>query len=89
MRDGLRILTRNNFAGQINPTRIFAGQCGAGWPALPPLDYIIQNTIMNYVIQNMEVAQEERMEVQEKTVSHLWSKTKQSNRIKTLTKAMG
>jgi len=37
MRGGLGILARNNFAGRANPSRIFAGQCGAGWPALPSL----------------------------------------------------
>jgi len=42
MRGGSGILARNNFAG--GPTRSAflrakrgVGQCGAGWPALPPL----------------------------------------------------
>jgi len=30
MRGGLRILARNNFVGQANPTRIFAGQARGG-----------------------------------------------------------
>jgi len=37
MRGGSRILARNNFAGRAKRG---AGQCGAGWPALPPLIFL-------------------------------------------------